>query len=229
MRVSLLNEIFYSNCAVCSAELSPLDYLCENCFNKEISFIENRCEKCGYPLEISAVFCKNCLAENYFNKMYVCCWYSGILREIIKNIKFKYSIKQKFIIEKLVLDSLSKFDLTHYDLIVPTPVHIYRRFIRFVHLSEMIAKILSKKLQIPYFNILKKKRYTDFQWKHKKDDRFANIKNSIVSKKKVFGLNILLVDDIITSGATANECAKVLIKSGAKNVDCFMLAKGHFR
>jgi ComF family protein len=229
VKVSLLNEIFYSNCAVCQTEIFSLDYLCNKCFEKEIKFVENRCNRCGYPLEVNTLFCRNCLNDNHFNKIYVLCWYSGILRKIIKNIKFNYSIKQKFIIEKIVLQNISKFDLKSYDLITPAPVHIYRRLIRFIQVSEMVGNLLSKYLKVPYSNILKKKKYTDFQWKQKRDSRFTNIRNSIVCKKDVFGLNILLVDDIITSGATINECAKVLKKGGAKNVDCFLLAKGHFR
>nr|WP_278252130.1 phosphoribosyltransferase family protein [Deferrivibrio essentukiensis] len=56
-----------------------------------------------------------------------------------------------------------------------------------------------------------------------------NVKNSIRCKVDTLGLNILLVDDIITTGATVNECARALKEGGAKNIDCFILAKGHFR
>jgi ComF family protein len=113
--------------------------------------------------------------------------------------------------------------------VVPVPVSFRRRFIRFVHLSERIAKNISLFYGIKYKKILSKKRYTKFQWQYSRKERLVNVKNSVDCNFSTLGLNILLVDDIITTGATVNECARALKLKGAKRVDCFALAKGHFR
>lgn len=229
MNHSLLNEVFYSECAVCGCKIQPLDCLCDNCFKNEVSFVEFVCNNCGYPLEVEVSSCKNCFSPKNYSKLYVVCWYEKYLREAIKNIKFKFSVKEKFFIKKILENYVKKTSLYGYDLVVPVPVSFRRRFMRFVHLSEMLAKNISLMTGVKYANILHKYRYTKFQWQYGKRERVKNVKNSVRCKIDISDLNILLVDDIITSGATINECARALKDSGAKNIDCFSLAKGHFR
>lgn len=229
MNRSLLNEVFYSECAVCGSKIKPLDYLCDSCFKNEVSFVKSACNNCGYPLEVEVSSCKNCLLPKNYNKLYVVCWYEKYVREAIKNIKFNFSVKEKFFIKSILESYLRKTNLCDYDLVVPVPVSFRRRFMRFVHLSEMLAKDIALLSGVKYSNILHKHKYTKFQWQYGKRERIKNVKNSVKCKVDTLGLNILLVDDIITSGATINECARALNDSGAKNIDCFALAKGHFR
>ncbi|MDK2791636.1 MAG: competence protein ComFC [Deferribacteres bacterium] len=229
MSHSLLDEVFYSRCAVCSKTIKYNDFICEECFKAEVKFIEHVCSACGYPLEISASFCKNCLLKRNYDRLFVACWYEKALRDAVKNIKFRFGLKEKSFIDAIVGQFIQENELNHYDLVVPVPVSFRRRFIRFVHLSERIAKNISLFYGIKYKKILSKKRYTKFQWQYSRKERLVNVKNSVDCNFSTLGLNILLVDDIITTGATVNECARALKLKGAKRVDCFALAKGHFR
>ncbi|MBZ4672951.1 MAG: hypothetical protein JG762_1181 [Deferribacteraceae bacterium] len=229
MNHSLLNEVFYSECAACGCKIKSFDYLCDDCFKNEVSFVRFVCNNCGYPLEVEASSCKNCFVPKNYSKLYVACWYEKYVREAIKNIKFKFAVKEKFFIKNILENYIKSNRFYGYDLVVPVPVSFRRRFMRFVHLSEMLAKDIALLSGIKYSNILHKHKYTKFQWQYGKKERMKNVKNSIKCKTDTLGLNILLVDDIITTGATVNECARALKEGGAKNIDCFILAKGHFR
>jgi ComF family protein len=101
-----------------------------------------------------------------------------------------------------------------------------RKLKRFFHPTDIIAKELSEKYAIKFKKTLKRIRNTDFQWKMSKQNRFKNVKGAFLSICDVSGLKILLVDDIMTTGATINECALVLKNNGAEKVDCFVFSRG---
>ncbi|MGA1861708.1 phosphoribosyltransferase family protein [Deferribacter thermophilus] len=147
------------------------------------------------------------------------------MRKFLKYVKFHYGIKYGHIFNFL----LKRILFTHnYDLITPVPAHFIRNFRRFVQPAYIIAKILAKNNNMKYEQVLKRVKKTDYQWKFKKKERGKNIKGAFCLDSDVKGLKILLVDDIITTGSTINECSKVLKENGSKKVDVFCLAKGKF-
>ena len=117
----------------------------------------------------------------------------------------------------------------NFDIICPVPLSNYRLKERGFNQSYVLAYDISKSLNIPLISILKKKvKKTQVGLDDKR--RWINIKGTFFIKwgKRQFEINdkkILLVDDVFTTGATANECAKVLKKNGAKNVSVLTLAR----
>lgn len=221
----MFDEIFYSECIQCGSTIDYKCILCDNCTNK-IRKVSFRCKRCGYPLNVEAEMCKNCIDPNYYDKLFIPFWYSGVLKVVLKGVKFRYNIKGYKLISDLVKRNLFKMD--RYDIITSVPSTFFRRFRRFVHPSEYVAKLLSNIYNIPYESLLKRCIHTEYQWKLKKKDRFKNIENAFIPKREIFDLKILLVDDIMTTGATINECSKILKYAGAKKVDCYILSKGLF-
>ncbi|BAI81347.1 conserved hypothetical protein [Deferribacter desulfuricans SSM1] len=218
----MLNEIFYAECLVCGCQINFRDILCNRCFNsfEQIVF---RCNSCGYPLEVESKFCKNCLSQKYYEQMYIVYWYNSVMRNFMKYVKFHYGLKYKSVFEFL----LSNVDIPgDYDYITPVPAHFTRKFRRIIQPAYLISKILSKKYGIKYKLLLKRVKNTKYQWRCKKHERIKNISGAFKAKANLKGLKILLVDDIMTTGATINECSKVLLKNGAKKVDVFCLTKG---
>jgi len=107
------------------------------------------------------------------------------------------------------------------DLIIPIPLHRLRKIDRGYNQSYYIAKGLSKYFNIPLSGkILFRSKFTKSQTTLNLKEREENISGAFNLKKHktVSGKNILLVDDVITTGATTNECAKVLLEAGANNV-----------
>jgi len=132
--------------------------------------------------------------------------------------------------EKMFEKVLSKDILFRHsiDLIIPVPLHKKRRRRRGYNQSEIIAKHLSKVYCLPMSSqILIKTKNTVPQMKLSKKLRIKNLTDSFSSKNIhiLKNKNIMLVDDVITTGTTLNTCAKKLIKAGAKKVFVFTLAR----
>ncbi|MCM8818195.1 MAG: hypothetical protein NC915_01770 [Candidatus Omnitrophica bacterium] len=115
-----------------------------------------------------------------------------------------------------------------FDLIIPVPLYWKKEFIRGFNQSALIGNYLSKKLNKKmYQNILIKSKNTISQTELSENERKENVKgsfklkNSGIIKDKI----ILLIDDVYTTGATTEECKKVLLKNGCKKVIITTLAK----
>lgn len=221
----MLDEIFYSKCIGCDKKISINRTVCEDCI-AHIPYVHSSCEKCGYPLSINGKICKNCFNINYYNKLFIPFWYSGILKILLKKIKFEYNLNGVKLLDQLFSKRLYK--LERYDIVTSVPSYFWRHFRRFVHPAEFLAKRISKVYSIKYEVLLERVRYTEYQWKLKKSKRKENIKDAFSPKKELFDLKILLVDDIMTTGATIRECAKTLKDAGAAKVDCYVFSKGLF-
>jgi len=221
----LLSEIFYRECAGCNSFVDMGSYLCDSCL-KTLPYVKNSCPSCGYPLEVETAYCMNCFNENKYDFLYIPFWYTGVIKKLLKEIKFRYGVRGIYFLKELI--STLNYDFSGYDVVVSVPSHMIRKLRRFRHPADIISDVLADKNKIPKKGILVRHKYTKYQWQLKKKSRKINVKNAIGIKSDVSKLNILLVDDILTTGNTINECARVLKKGGASNVDCFVLSKGVF-
>ena len=115
-----------------------------------------------------------------------------------------------------------------WDEIVPVPLHPLKEKRRGYNQSEVFAKGLSKSLKINVKNRLQRIKFTDTQTNKSRIERLDNMLEvfALVENANVGGRNILLVDDVITTGATLCACANVLWANGAKNVDLATIAAG---
>lgn len=117
----------------------------------------------------------------------------------------------------------------NYDYIIPVPLHKTKVRERGYNQSEYLVKGLSESMNIPYrFNLISRKRYTKSQTKLTLIEREKNIKDAFSLtddyKGEVKDKNIILLDDVITTGATVNECIKVLQEAGANKIFTVSLA-----
>jgi ComF family protein len=115
-----------------------------------------------------------------------------------------------------------------WDVIVPVPLHPMKQKRRGYNQSEKFGIGLSKALDIKLENVLDRKKFTETQTKKTRLQRLDNVEEVFELKngEKIEGLRILLVDDVITTGATLCACANVLLDCGAKHVDLATIAAG---
>jgi ComF family protein len=144
------------------------------------------------------------------------------LQDIIHSIKYNKKFLAGVLLGRLLAESLEdKIKLWEIDLITPVPLHHLKKAERGYNQSEYIAKGISKRLGIRMQNnLLRRVRYTESQTSMSLKEREQNIEKAfeVKSKKKIIDKNILLVDDVITTGATIKECGKVLKDNGVKLV-----------
>lgn len=114
-----------------------------------------------------------------------------------------------------------------YDLIIPIPIHHARKRERGFNQSEIIGKSISEKTAIPQcIDSLIRAKYTYSQAKLNREERKTNLieKFKVIDSEKVFDKRLLLIDDVLTTGTTANHCAEILLKAGARRVDLAVIA-----
>lgn len=146
---------------------------------------------------------------------------------MIHDMKFRRQKRYGIHLRWLLANSRLAF--SGIDYVVPIPLHTDRLKERGYNQAEIIFKDWSKKQELVWQpNLLRRDKHTIPQWKLTLAERKANIKGAflITRPELVKDKNILLVDDIVTTGITLDECAKVLKKAGAASVYGFSVASG---
>lgn len=183
------------------------------------------CEECKQNIKCINSEYIPFVQTSYFDKLYCSYEYVGIVRKKILDYKFnhkKYLCKTfaESMIEKLESDSLK------YDMIIAVPTSIKRKMQRGYNQSELIARLVAKSIKIPYVkNVIIKAKRNATQSKLGRNERIKNVKNAFKITKDVNNKKILLIDDIYTTGATVNECSKLLKKAGAIEITVFTVAR----
>jgi ComF family protein len=231
-----LGEIIFPPLCLGCAEIlhsSTTQIFCPAC-SDDIKFITgNLCPVCGATFSGSPAqshLCGDCLGNKtyFFRARAVFCYETFILKAIHQ---FKY--KRNISIGETLASFMAGFpfpdiDFTDYSLVIPVPLHIKRLRERGFNQSLILAHALEKKRQIPVnFSVLKRKIFTLTQTGSNRNERKQNIKGAfeITDRKIIAGKNIILIDDVYTTGATINECAKTLIKAGARKVSVLTLSR----
>jgi ComF family protein len=235
----LLNDIsdiiFPLQCLACAEIInSPANpAFCGPCREKIKFLTGSLCPGCGIPFwssPASSHICGNCLENKpYFTQARAVANFETIIMEAIHRFKYGRSISVGNALGFFMADfSFPDFDFAQYSLLIPVPLHIKRLRERGFNQSLLLADKLGKKHNLPVsFSLLKRQKFILTQTGLNKTEREKNIKGAFVvtDKKKVSNENIILVDDVYTTGATINECAKTLIKTGAQKVAAITLAR----
>jgi ComF family protein len=229
---SLLNLLFPNKCIICNSYASQ-NKICGECWGNCSFITKPYCALCSHPFEYDndeTSICGHCIANNpKYDKAISVFKYDKYSKEIIH--KFKYNdhlhILDYFI--GLMLN-MGKEVIQQSDVIIPVPMHKYKLLKRGYNQSALLAMKLSSKSKIKYLpHALVKAKNTTPQADLKKDDRIKNVKNSFKLNSKfqesLKGKNILLIDDVVTTGATISECCKTLRKASPKKIFVLSLAK----
>lgn len=226
-----LNIIYPLKCIFCEKILpiKSVDTCCGNCFQK-LPFIRNDyCLKCmGYSKK--ELYCKTCLnCSRKFEKNISVFSYTGIVRASILRYKIFRKINYSQQYAKFMYDLfLSKYKDINFSLMTNVPTSIISILKRGFDQTDELSKNLNKFIEIPYIkNVLIKNWYSKSQKGLKQDERKMNVFGTIKINKKmnVKDKNILLIDDVFTTGATFNECAKILLNNDARKVYTLSLAR----
>ncbi|MFA7314972.1 MAG: ComF family protein [Candidatus Magasanikbacteria bacterium] len=212
---------------------------CLNC-DKEGSFV---CNECLQTLDLSGVFCcPTCHKETIGGKYCHDCPVSfldrhvavtkyneaSLIGELIHSFKYQYVEELQKNITQMIDIFFEKYKLLDIDCVTFVPLHSRRFVERGFNQAEKIANIVSQKIDKPCISLLKRTRYTKPQAKFKRQERLTNLQEAFAfdNKKDFVNKNILLVDDVFTTGSTLQECAKVLKDGGVGKVVGFSLARG---
>ena len=230
-------DILYPKyCHICHNRLKSNDLnnvVCLNCWSKIKKNLPPFCRRCGRNIKnihIAKNICAGCRRTNYsFDRALSPCVYEGVLKELI--YQFKYGSRDYLgkTLSRLLIDFIKEYNLevSLFDLIIPVPLHKRklreREFNQAQILSEYLAAglgiELSTKELIRVHDTRTQTELTDRQ-------RWDNLSGcfAVSRDNKVKGKNILLIDDVLTTGATCSEAAAALKGAGAAVVFVLTLA-----
>lgn len=214
-------------CDVCGGELiAESRYrLCSACAEK-MPFIDGKiCLVCGGPVHNEADYCVRCQnTESVFKLNRSPLVYDKDAKALILALKFG---KKQYIAKTLGAMMSDRFISEHMnaEIIVPVPMSTNELKKRGFNQAELLANEVGKRLGLPVLPALIKNRDTASQKQLTREERTENLKDAFsVVFKEVRDRRILLVDDVFTTGATANECAKALLKARCKDVSVLTAA-----
>lgn len=232
---TILSVLFPNKCLSCFSYTQDQSLLCPNCLSLLSIYQYFTCIKCHKKVDLW-IFAKCCHSNEFLIDSFLYCldYKNKTVKEILHQFKYRRLLLLESTFEKILERSLKyhkDYFKHHHDyIIIPVPLNIQRYKARGFNQSDVLAKLISKIINIPY--------YTDVIVRHKNNPPQANIENRIqrtqnvkdifkINQKKlnlIKNKNIILVDDVFTTGSTLNECAIILKQNQVKNIIVICLA-----
>ncbi|AJQ26064.1 ComF family protein [Pelosinus fermentans] len=211
---TFLNILYPPKCPYCKTLVQEHGAWCSSCLSaifavREINVLEHRLK----ALDSCRVVCE----------------YTGGLKRIIHDMKFRQQKKYGIHLNWLLTNSKLAHTFSTIEYVIPVPLHTARLRERGYNQTEVIFKKWSKKENLQWMpELLVRGKHTIPQWELTLAKRKENLKGAFVITRPLLvkDKHILLVDDIITTGITLDECAKVLKESGAASVHGLAIASG---
>ncbi len=214
-----LDIFFPKHCLFCKKIFDV--YVCDKCFR----FIRIKSRQV-YRNSFKLIESK----EIYLDELYVLCEDNKFIMELIYKFKYNSILELKIYFERIFINFLDIEYFKNFDCFIPVPLHRRRLCERGFNQSLEFANILSKITQVPVYNdILVKTKNTKQQVGLNRLLRYKNLKDcfDLMNTEVIQGKNVLLVDDVFTTGATMFECAK-LLRPFCKQVSGFVIVSKGF-
>jgi ComF family protein len=228
----LLGLLFPPACPLCGSDLaadSPVSF-CTDCLTGIHPLTSPCCPRCALPYATedgSDHLCESCLrADPPFSRVDAIGIYEENLRTAVQRFKYEGAIVLDRSLGGLLAAVLERTGASRPDLLIPVPLHPSRLRERTYNQALLLARVLGRRwrLQVPA-RLLVRNRPTPPQQGLKAEVRRQNLKGAFTLNRKLNGERVLLIDDVVTTGATVRECSRVLLEGGAGEVVVAVLAR----
>jgi len=231
-----LNFVYPPVCQLCGEEAADYDkgYIGPICFSRVKRIKPPFCERCGLPYygDITGTFeCSNCKGVRFYFKN---ARSALIADEFVLGIihAYKYNAQvwlEKFLASELIKAALGAIQKGGYNFIVPVPLHPLKKRERGFNQAACIAKHLGTASGLPVReDLVMRVVHTRTQTTLSKKERLKNVTGAFgpISDTDITGSKVIIVDDVFTTGATTNACARVLKDMGADEITVWTVARG---
>lgn len=228
---ALRRILLESRCPACAAPFASPDppenaVFCPDCAGAMPPRLSSFCPVCGeiLPRGIEGL-CPGCQEQKPpWGKIYFHGIYSGLLRELILRLKFAGQLHLAGSFGAMLAARLQGC-AADYDILVPVPLHVSRLSQRGFNQAGEIARALGKAARLPLAHALERNAATRHQVGLSRRERVRNLRGAFCPVLEVGGKKILLLDDVMTTGATLGAAARSLTQAGAAGVDVVVLAR----
>jgi ComF family protein len=236
--ISILADVVYPKiCIACEDKLKGIssvdNLICLECWGKIKRNLPPFCHRCGRHLKTNKFtrnICPACLRKPlHFDRAFSPCAYEGLLKELIHEFKYKNKDYLGPFLSKLMAEFIKEYNLPLdiIDFIIPVPLHQAKLREREFNQAEILSNSVAARFNKTALNTcLRRHRQTRTQLELDDSGRFLNVRGSfsVDKKENIKGRNVLLIDDILTTGATSSEAAYALKEAGANIVFVLTLA-----
>jgi ComF family protein len=201
--------------------------ICQSCY-QSLPFIQHACAQCALPLEGGSrpdSLCGRCLKHPpAFDHSLSLLRYENKVVQLVTRYKFHDSLSYSRLLAELLLNALVKVEKP--DCIMAVPLHGKRLYQRGFNQSHELAKIIAKKLDVPLTSkAVLRIRETEQQTGLDAKQRRRNIRGAFAVAEPIKYKHVALIDDVVTTGSTVNELARVLKKAGVQTVSVWSIAR----
>lgn len=228
----IIDLVFPKNCLSCNQEGS---YLCNECLNKISLNNKTSCVFCQKDSELNRI-CEECVNKTALKAVFVVADYNNeILQDLLHNLKYNYIQEISNILIKLINKYIEKFNIlnkfqlkTKTSIIVPVPLHKKKYLARGYNQADLIAEKFCLINDFTKHQFIKRIKNTPSQVNLNRQERLNNLSGAFVyNNDKNIDKNkkIIIIDDVLTTGSTLNECANVLASQGFKEIYGLVLAQ----
>ena len=227
--LNLINYIFPPKCFSCKEEVIDFLGLCVNCWPK-LNFITSPfCKICSYPFEIGNMglnLCNRCRKiEPSYSNIFSLLKFDSFSKRLVYNFKY-YDQTNLAKFFAYLLYSKYKKNIKQHDILIPVPMHKIKKLWRLYNQADLLAVELSKisKIKVEH-SLIKKNKLAKSQTSLNKAQRSLNIAGTFsLNGKNISKKSCLIVDDVFTTGATAEEISKLLKLNGASKISIITVA-----
>lgn len=227
---TLLDQLLPAPCLLCGLASPDYQLLCPECnnalprLNRELFL----CSCCSLPLTSDAPLCGKCLRKPpAFAQSSIAFNYTHPLDFLIHQFKYRRQLSSGKLLARLLAETCQTS--ARPDFLVPVPIHWRKRWQRGFNQSELMAYWVGKQLGIPVLSACQQTHYHHSQKGLSRAERIKNLRQSFSvkqdNKRKIDNAHIALIDDVVTTTATARTLSELLIKAGAQRVDIWALAR----
>lgn len=232
---NLKNLLYPASCPSCGEYLEKEEEakICPSCYNLIRPNPEPHCEICGHPVEMAGINCPDCKKTRpYYTIARSACVYEGPVKEMIH--KFKYGGRRSLAVPlvRLITDFAENNTclIEGAGLVTSVPLHAGALRRRGFNQSRVLAEAFAGHFSLKSADTLIKTRATARQNELSRQMRLGNLSGIFKCRPEaldsVRGRAILLIDDVMTTGATFNECSRTLLEAGARETRCISVARG---
>ena len=221
---TLLNYFFPSACVICGLPVLERRYTaaCPDCWSTLTPITAPFCPRCGMPAPAIEGPCGQCrTGANAFDLARSAVFFNDTARELIHHFKYAARVSLARPISQILGQSLQEHPFAA-DFVIPVPLHRTRERNRGYNQARLIARGLPLRMDNA---IVRRRKNTLSQTGLSRSQRSDNLAGAFEVVSNITGKAVLLIDDVMTTGATMNEMAKVLKKAGARRVEVLTFAR----
>jgi len=231
-----LNFIYPPVCQLCRSERAAAreGYVGGQCWTGVRFLTEPFCERCGLPYDgdmVHSFRCANCAEIDFgFRFARSAVKANVMMLDVIHRYKYHRALWfEPFLADLLERAARPALAGQTWDMVVPVPLHPLKMRERQFNQAERLARCLGRVLALPVNGqVVRRVQFTETQTKLSRPQRAANVSSAFAPRtgQDLHGQNVILVDDVMTTGATTSACARALRQAGAGDVCVWTVARG---